>query len=91
MINIYYINGQGQRIDFDNKIYSIAEMQVYGHNLNYESENEKITHFVKGISCKFAVVYQCDGFKSLAHVTFFQSVDVGVFVGNAVLWIGTVT
>lgn len=49
MINIYYINGQGQRIDFDNKIYSIAEMQVYGHNLNYESENEKITHFVKSV------------------------------------------
>ncbi len=46
MIDIYYLNSLGEKIDFNNAIYCIAEMQTYSHSLNYETENEKIIQFI---------------------------------------------
>ena len=65
MIDIYYLNTQGQRIDFDNRIYCIAEMKVYSHSLNYESENERIIQYVTKIIREMPLTMNISDYKGV--------------------------
>ncbi len=48
-MQIYFLSAEGNRIDFDGRTYGISEMNIFQHQLSYDTKNGKIINFKRDI------------------------------------------